>query len=133
MGQEIEAILDGGIDENAAINKETHNIGEVGESMHAAQCGGTAFDAVECRAESELSDSAEEHCGEEATANRETTFAEGKVFNSLELHGLQVSQQPAGILSEYFEFNEYVNMHETEESTLVQNLHETEESPPCTQ
>ena len=50
FGQEIEAILDGGTEEDAANNRETH-IREIGDSMHAAQCGGTALDAVVCRAE----------------------------------------------------------------------------------
>ena len=37
-----------------------------------------AFDAVVCRAECNLAVVAEEHYGEEATANRETSYADGK-------------------------------------------------------
>ena len=94
-------------EEVAANNRETHNIGDIGESMHAAHFSATASDAVVCRAESEFSASAEELCGEEAIANRENTL-------------LQASQRPVEISNEYFELKEFVNLHETEENPLVQ-------------
>ena len=70
---------------------------------------GSAFDAVECRAESEVSVPAEEQFGEEAIANRENTV-------------LQTSQQPVEISIEYFELREFVNLHETEVNPLVQSI-----------
>ena len=70
-------------------------------------------------AESEFSASAEELCGEEAVANMENTL-------------LQASQQPVGIYNEYFELKEFVNLHETEESPLVQNkMHEPNVQNAC--
>lgn len=94
-------------EEVAANNWETHNSGDIDDSMHAAQCSGTAFDAVVCRTDIEYSVSAGQHYGEEATANREITL-------------LQASQQPVQISNEYFELEEFVNLHETEENPLVQ-------------
>ena len=53
FGQELEAISDGGVEEVAANNRET-DIEDREDSVHAAQCNGIAFDAVECRAESDF-------------------------------------------------------------------------------